>query len=247
VLNGVNEIQRIILLGGKSDLGISVLEHLPLAKDAEVFLCGRNISTFSTPTSLVHFVINRIEIDFNEIEASVNALNSVFKTGDIDLVIFAYSILGNEDLQLSPDLFKEVLHTNFSSQAIILNNVNSTLRDQGHGQILLFSTVAGMRPRRRNFVYGASKFGIDFIAQGLQKENLKKNVFITIIRPGFVHTKMTLGVSPAPFATNRLTVAKIARKGLLKKKPVVYAPKILIFIMFVLKLLPERIYRIVDK
>jgi decaprenylphospho-beta-D-erythro-pentofuranosid-2-ulose 2-reductase len=116
-----------------------------------------------------------------------------------------------------------------------------------HGQILLISSVAGIRPRRRNFVYGVSKFGVDFIAQGLQKGSLENNVFITILRPGFVHTKMTSGLPAAPFATSRDIVAKIASKGLLRKKRIVYAPRILVLVMFILRLLPERIFRILDQ
>jgi decaprenylphospho-beta-D-erythro-pentofuranosid-2-ulose 2-reductase len=114
-------------------------------------------------------------------------------------------------------------------------------------QILQISSVAGIRPRRRNFVYGVSKFGVDFVAQGLQKESVEKNVFITILRPGFVHTKMTTNMPPAPFATEKIRVAKIATRALAKKRRIVYAPKILLFVTLVLKLLPERIFRIVDK
>jgi decaprenylphospho-beta-D-erythro-pentofuranosid-2-ulose 2-reductase len=240
-------MQRILVLGGKSDLAISILKCLPLSVSAEIILCGREISSFSVPEDLGAFQIHKVESDFTDLSVSNSVIESIFKEGDIDLVILAYAILGNEDSQLEPNLFAEVLNTNFYSQAILLNLVNSKMVSQMYGQILLISSVAGMRPRKRNFVYGASKFGVDFIAQGLQKQNIDKNVFISILRPGFVFTKMSKNSSPAPFATNRKAAAQLAANGLRKKKRVVYAPKILLLVMFTLKLLPERIFRSIDK
>lgn len=247
MLNSVGEFQRILVLGGKSELALSILEKIPASEDAEIYLCGRDMSESTLPTYLQRFQNHCVEVDFTEIDVSKNTLEKIFETGDIDLVIFAYATLGDENLQLESSLFEHVLNTNFYSQAILLNEVYSQLSDQKHGQILLISSVAGMRPRRRNFVYGVSKLGVDFIAQGLQKVSHVNNLYITILRPGFVHTKMTSGLSVAPFATNKDVVAKIAVKGLKRKKRIVYAPKILLLVMSVLRLLPERLFRILDK
>lgn len=247
MLNPFGEIQRILVLGGKSDLALSTLEYLPISEDAEIYLCGRSIANLDLSSKLMSYEVHKVEIDFTDFSSTKKMLSTIFQSGDIDLVILAYANLGNELLQLDEKLFSEVLNTNFFSQAIILNYINAELVRQMHGQILVFSSVAGIRPRRRNFVYGVSKFGIDFIAQGLQKFNLDKNVFITILRPGFVYTKMTTGMSPAPFATDRDTVAKAAVSGLRKKKRIVYSPRVLLLVMFVLKLLPEKLFERLDK
>jgi decaprenylphospho-beta-D-erythro-pentofuranosid-2-ulose 2-reductase len=247
MLNGLGQFQRIILLGGKSDLALSILEHLPISEDAEIFLCGRNLLDKPITASLSGYQTYTISVDFTDLMSSKEELTRIFKSGDIDLVIVAYAILGNESKQLDSGLFENVLNTNFYSQAILLNDVYAKMAIQMHGQILLISSVAGIRPRRRNFVYGVSKFGVDFIAQGLQKMSRGQNVFITILRPGFVHTKMTAGLSAAPFATEKEIVAKIASKAILRKKPIAYAPRVLGSVMFVLKLLPERVFRILDK
>ena len=247
MLNGLGETQRVLVLGGKSELALSILEHIPLAEDAELLLFARNLSNFIAPEFLDRISVKRVEIDLTDVETSKMELVKVFATGDIDLVICAYATLGNEELQLESDLFASVLNTNFYSQSILLNEVCSLLAKQMHGQILVISSVAGIRARSRNFVYGASKSGIDFIAQGLQKRSHEKNIFITILRPGFVHTKMTSGLSAAPFAINKKVVAKITADGLRKKKRIIYAPRKLRFVMFVVKMLPESIFRIIDK
>jgi decaprenylphospho-beta-D-erythro-pentofuranosid-2-ulose 2-reductase len=247
MLNGLGEYQKILLVGGKSDIALEILHQLPMAEDAEIILLGRNLNLFAIPDFLNAFSIQRIEVEFTNLETTRESINEIFDDTDIDLAIIAYASLGNEVLQLDPDIFSEVLYTNFYSQALVLNQINSRMLKQMHGQILQISSVAGIRPRKRNFVYGVSKFGVDFIAQGLQKQSVEKNVFITILRPGFVHTKMTTNMSPAPFATEKSKVAKIATRALKKKSRIVYAPRILLFVMLVLKLLPERIFRVVDK
>jgi len=247
MLNGLGELQRILLLGCKSDLALSILEQLPIADDAEIILCGRNLNDFSPPEFLSKWLVGMIDIDFTNLERSKGVVKDLFGSGDIDLAIVAYATLGDEEHQLETKLFEDVLYNNFFSQAVLLNAINSKMLRQMHGQILLISSVAGMRPRRRNFVYGTSKFGVDFIAQGLQKYNLDRNVYITILRPGFVLTKMTAGLKSAPFSTNRTHVGEITRKALHQKRRVVYAPRYLSFVVFILKLIPERIYRILDK
>lgn len=247
MLNGLGEYQKILVVGAKSDLALAILNQLPIAQDAEVILLGRKLDSFVFPDFLKDFNVRRIEAEFTNVEKAIDISTGVFNDSDIDLAIVAYASLGSEEHQLDSDIFAEVLFNNFYSQAQILNQLNSSMCKQRHGQILLLSSVAGIRPRRRNFVYGVSKFGVDFIAQGLQKVNVGKNVFITILRPGFVHTKMTTNMPPAPFATERNVVAKIASRALLKKKRIVYAPRILKFVMLVLRLLPERIFRFVDK
>jgi decaprenylphospho-beta-D-erythro-pentofuranosid-2-ulose 2-reductase len=247
LLNGLGEFQKIAVFGGKSDLALAILSRLPISDDSEIFLCGRNLSNFQIPDELSQFQVRPIDIDFRNVSEAKNIVSEVFQIGDIDLVILAFSILGDEDSQLQPDLFADVLFNNFFSQAVLLNQINAKMTEQKHGHILVFSSVAGIRPRKRNFVYGASKFGIDFIAQGLQRSNHKNNVHITILRPGFIHTKMTNGITPAPFAINQDLFSRIASRALARKKPIVYAPRILLPVMFLLKLLPEKIYRVIDK
>jgi decaprenylphospho-beta-D-erythro-pentofuranosid-2-ulose 2-reductase len=247
MLNGLGEYQKILVLGGKSDLALAILRQIPIAEDAEIILLGRDLKSFSIPDFLKSFSTSRIEVDFKNIEVAKETINEIFEKMDIDLAIIAYASLGNEEFQLDPEIFAEVIYTNFYSQALVFNQINSRMLKQMHGQILHISSVAGIRPRKRNFVYGVSKFGVDFIAQGLQKQNTDKNVFITILRPGFVHTKMTAKMSPAPFATEKSKVAALAARALMGKRGIVYAPRILRIVMLVLKLLPERIFRLVDR
>src|SRR5262249_60101350 len=75
------------------------------------------------------------------------------------------------------------------------------MREQGHGAIVVLSSVAGERARRSNFVYGSSKAGMDAFFQGLDDSLVGSGVRVMIVRPRFVHTKMTEGMDAAPPST----------------------------------------------
>lgn len=247
MLNSFGQYQKVLVLGGKSDIALATLALLPLSADAEILICGKNLNSFDYPQWMQPYQVSEYELNFKNTVDSELIVGDIFRKGDVDLVIVAYALLGKEESQLNPEQYAEILFTNFYSQALLLNQVNHNLRLQKHGQILVFSSVAGVRPRRKNFVYGVTKSGIDFISQGLQKDNVGQGVEITIVRPGFVYTKMTRESSPAPFAISLERAARISAEGLVRKKRVVYAPRILRIVMSVLKLFPERIFRLIDK
>ena len=73
-------------------------------------------------------------------------------------------------------------------------------RRQGHGLLVVLSSVAGERVRKANFVYGSTKAGLDGFAQGLGDALEGSGAKVMVVRPGFVTTKMTAGLPPAPLA-----------------------------------------------
>ncbi len=81
------------------------------------------------------------------------------------------------------------------------------LKDQGHGAIVVLSSVAGERIRKSNFVYGSTKAALDSFSQGLGDSLAGSGVHVLVVRPGFVHTSMTEGKEPAPLATTAEVVA----------------------------------------
>ena len=104
------------------------------------------------------------------------------------------------------------------------------MRRQGHGHIAVLSSVAGERARAGNFVYGSSKAGLDAFAQGLGDSLAGSGVKVTVIRPGFVHSRMTRGLKSAPFATTPRVVGELAVAGMRKGKHTVWTPGILRYV-----------------
>lgn len=128
---------------------------------------------------------------------------------------------------------------NYLGAASALLQTASHPRRQGGGDVVLLSSVAGVMPRRSNYAYGSSKTGIDFMARGLAMSLDETDVHIMVVRPGFVRTKMTRGMSSLPFAVSPETVARAVTGGLARRDRVVWVPRITRWVMAVLRLLPR--------
>jgi decaprenylphospho-beta-D-erythro-pentofuranosid-2-ulose 2-reductase len=109
--------------------------------------------------------------------------------------------------------------------------------------IVALSTVAGERVRRSNFVYGSSKAGFDAFFQGLGDSLVGTGVRVMIVRPGFVHTKMTEGLEPAPLATTAEAVADAIVHGMERGSEVIWVPPALRFVMSGLRHVPRALFR----
>ena len=133
------------------------------------------------------------------------------------------------------------MSVNAVAQIRLLNSFGEHLKKQRHGHMLVISSVAALRPRLSNYFYGSSKAAIDFFARGLREDLKQFGVVVSVLRPGFVRTKMTTGMTEAPFAANASDVGRIAARGLFAGRSVIYAPGILRYVMFVLRLLPSAI------
>jgi decaprenylphospho-beta-D-erythro-pentofuranosid-2-ulose 2-reductase len=117
------------------------------------------------------------------------------------------------------------------------------LRSQGSGSLVVLSTVGAERPRASNAVYGAAKAGLDSLTQGLADVVAGTAVRVLVVRPGFVTTRMTQGLRPAPFATTPEAVAEATVKGLSGRAHTVWVPAQLRYVFAVLRHLPRPLYR----
>jgi decaprenylphospho-beta-D-erythro-pentofuranosid-2-ulose 2-reductase len=117
------------------------------------------------------------------------------------------------------------------------------MRRQGHGRIVALSSVAGERVRRSNFVYGSTKAGMDGFYLGLGEALRGEGVTVTVVRPGFVHTKMTAGMKAAPLSAQPEDVAAVVVDAVGKRKELVWAPAPLRVLMSVLRHIPRVIFR----
>ena len=107
----------------------------------------------------------------------------------------------------------------------------------------MLSSVAGLRVRRSNYIYGASKAGLDAYAQGLAEALRGSGVSLTIVRPGWVATRMTEGRTPAPLATTPDAVAADVVAGMERGASIVWSPGSLRLVFALLRLLPQALWR----
>jgi decaprenylphospho-beta-D-erythro-pentofuranosid-2-ulose 2-reductase len=134
-------------------------------------------------------------------------------------------------------------HTNFVGAVSVLTILGERLKQQGHGAIVVLSSVAGDRARQANYPYGATKAGLDAFAQGLGDALAPANVHVLVARPGWVRTKMTAGRKAAPLATTPHRVADDIVAGLKRDAHTVYSPPVLRYVFAVMRHLPRPLWR----
>jgi decaprenylphospho-beta-D-erythro-pentofuranosid-2-ulose 2-reductase len=193
-----------------------------------VILAGRPGPGRSEAATQVKHLANTVtEIDFDAEDTGSHAelINSVFTAGDIDIVLLAFGVLGDqEEAERHPAAAVEVAQINYVGAVSIGLNVAQRLDVQGHGVLVVLSSVAGERARRSNFVYGHGPR-------------------VLVVRPGFVRTKMTAHLPDAPLAVDADEVAERIVTAIRKGRETVYAPGAMRVVMSGLRHLPRPVFR----
>jgi decaprenylphospho-beta-D-erythro-pentofuranosid-2-ulose 2-reductase len=190
-------------------------------------------------------VVETVAFDATDTSNHVEFADDVFdRFGDIDVVLVAAGVLGDQSVdEHNPVAAAEVIATNFGGLASAMLAVTDRLRRQGHGRLVVLSSVAGQRARKANFIYGASKAGLDAFSQGLGDSLEGSGVRVMIVRPGFVVGRMTEGMNPAPFSTTPDAVADAVAHGIESGTTVVYVPSVLRWVFAVMRHLPGWLWR----
>lgn len=233
--------QVVLLLGATSDIGRSIVARMVEANGGTAILAGRDPKRHQAKP--LAGATHHLYFDAAETSSHEKFFAETFAEHPrIDTVILAFGVLHDQDeVDEDPELAVEMANVNHIGAGSALLHAASQLRDRGGGQIVVLSSVAGIRPRQSNYVYGASKAGIDFLARGLSHAVAAADVRVLLVRPGFVHTKMTAGMATRPFSVTPETVAKAVVDALARGDQVVWVPGVLRWVMAAVKLLPQSI------
>ena len=162
----------------------------------------------------------------------------------MDLVISAAGVLvSQEALERDPLQAGLLVETNFTSHVTTLLAAAVRMRAQGYGTIVVLSSVAAVRPRKANLVYGAAKAGLDAFARGLADSLHGSGVRVLLVRPGFVTGRMTAGMEPAPLATTPAAVGAAVAAALFRNGATVWVPRSLAMLATALRLVPRPLWR----
>jgi short-subunit dehydrogenase len=164
---------------------------------------------------------------------------------DFDTVLLAYGSMHDQSIAAtSIEVLSEELQVNFVSAAAILTLFAADLERRRTGCIAAISSVAGDRGRRSNYVYGSSKGGLSLFLQGLRSRLYPSGVRVITVKPGPVRTSMTDQLpNSVHFADPRKVACDIVR-GLERRSPdILYTPGIWRYIMLVVRLIPEAIFK----
>ncbi|MEO7069138.1 MAG: decaprenylphospho-beta-D-erythro-pentofuranosid-2-ulose 2-reductase [Nostocoides sp.] len=247
--DAVNNVQNIVLLGGTSAIGLATVRALlgsrsgtrvvlaarpsPARAAAAAELTGLGAEVVATDLDVADLSVCR-----EQVEAALAGPD------DVDVVLVAFGVLGDQETAWQDvDVAAHLIDVNHRGAVVCGVLAANRLRQQGHGAIVLLSTVAGEQIRRSNFPYGSSKAGADGFFLGLGDAVSADGVHVLVVRPGFVRSPMTEGLADRPMTLTPDQVATAVVDGLNRRRRLVWAPAPMRPVMAVLRHLPRPLLR----
>ncbi|GAA1904734.1 SDR family NAD(P)-dependent oxidoreductase [Williamsia serinedens] len=242
----------VVLFGGRSEIGIEVARRV--ADGAVVVLAARRPDDLADQrrvlTEAGAKAVHTVAFDADDTDthpALVDAI--VAEHGRIGIAIIAFGILGDAARAETDHAHAlQIAHTDYLAQISVLTPLTQAMRRQASGAIVVFSSVAGVRVRRANYVYGSTKAGLDGFASGLSDALHGSGVHLLLARPGFVVGAMTRdlmasGVDPAPMSSTADQVGEAVVHALRRGRRTVWIPGALRPVFAVMRVLPQPIWR----
>ncbi len=241
--------ERVLLVGGTSEIGLAITRRLSPEGGGRTFLLGRDPARLQDALAALERdggAGGEVGVvDANDLDSHGPAVAGAFeRMGGFDVVVLAVGVLGAQrGLDAEPAEADAVMRVNFAGCGSLLLHCLRGLRDQRHGTMIVLTSVAAERPRAGNAIYGAAKAGLDALAQGLADATAVDGVRVLVVRPGFVTTRMTAGLPPAPFSTTPEAVADATVGALAGRSHTVWVPGLLRYVFALLRHLPRPLYR----
>ncbi|CAN5851519.1 decaprenylphospho-beta-D-erythro-pentofuranosid-2-ulose 2-reductase [soil metagenome] len=247
--DALGAVQSVLVLGGSSEIALATVRRLVAERCRTVVLAARRPGELTSAVAelegLGATTVEAVPFDADDLAGAVQVVDDAFQRhGDLDVVLLAFGVLGDQAaFDADPLAAGRAAAVNYAGGVTTGLAAARHLRAQGHGALVVMSSVAGERVRKTNFVYGSSKAGLDGFAQGLGDSLTGTGVDVLVVRPGFVHTKMTAGMDPAPLATTADAVAEAIADGLRNRRHTVWVPGQLRFVFAGLRHLPRAVWR----
>jgi Short-chain dehydrogenases of various substrate specificities len=236
----------VLILGAGSDMAIALARHFAKEK-YQVQLAGRNLPALQALQNDLQIRYGAdakaYTFDALDFDSHRSFYNQLEVKPDITISVFGY--LGNHPLaQTNWQETSRIIHSNYTGAVSILNIVAEDYAKRRQGTIVGISSVAGERGRQSNYLYGSAKAGFTAYLSGLRNFLHPYNVHVLSVQPGFVYTKMTEDLKLPPLLTatpDQVAIAIIrAIKG---RKNVLYVKWIWRYIMLIIKMIPEFIFK----
>lgn len=243
----VNDTGPIVIFGGRSEIGAELAAQL--AVGATVVLAARGADRLDEQIRAVRaagaVAVHTAEFDADDLDTHGPLVaRLIAEHGPIRTAVLAFGILGDQArAETDAAHAVAVLQTDFVAQVSLLTHLASAMRAAGHGSLVVFSSIAGVRVRRANYVYGAAKAGLDGFANGLADALHDSGVHLLLVRPGFVIGRMTAGMQPAPLASTPAQVAAATARALARGRRTIAVPWGLRPMFVAMRLVPGFVWR----
>ena len=241
-------MKRVLILGASSAIAEQTARLFAVRGD-QLLLVARNLQRLKTISDDLRVrgakEVDYLEADLSDVTSHASLLHdATTRLNGLDLILLAYGTLG--DQKTCEQDFSETLKefkTNCLSVFSLLTLVANQFEQQGHGCIVVISSVAGDRGRQSNYVYGAAKGALSIFLQGLRNRLYKSGVQVITIKPGFVDSPMTKDFKKGLLWVKPEAISRGIIKAIDKKRDVVYLPFFWRYIMLIIKLIPEKLFK----
>lgn len=248
MIDALGKPQTLLLLGGTSDIAVAIAEeYAALGAGLVVTLAARpglRRDAAAERLTACGCLVDVVDFDALDPTSHATAVAAGGQGRDLDVAVVAFGLLGDQETAWTDaEAARELATVNYVAPVSVGVLLAERIRAQGHGVIVALSSVAGERPRRSNFVYGSTKAGMDAFFTGLGEALRDCGGRVLVVRPGFVVSKMTEGLTPAPLSTTPTAVAAAVVAAVRSGTDQIWVPATLRGVMSGLRHLPRPVFR----
>ncbi|MEU7071112.1 SDR family NAD(P)-dependent oxidoreductase [Streptomyces narbonensis] len=253
--------QSLLVLGGTSAIGLATARRMITRGVRTVWLAGRPSPALTAAADSLRALgtdVHTVPFDALDTESHEERLGKIFTEGPVDVVLLAFGVLGDQAHDESdPVAAVRVAQTNYTGAVSAGLVCAGALQAQGHGSLVVLSSVAGERARRVDFIYGSSKAGLDVFTQGLGDALYGTGVHVMVVRPGSVRSAAEgpwaaagrsgsgrPGARRSGFVATPEEVATAIELGLRRRSETVWVPGTLRMVMAAVRHLPRPLFRL---
>ncbi|HEU5146779.1 MAG TPA: SDR family oxidoreductase [Chryseosolibacter sp.] len=238
--------ENVLILGATSDMAVAIARQLAL-EGYSITLAARNTERLQALEGdlRVRYKVTVSSVRFDALDFASHQSFYDALSEKPDIVICVFGLLGDQRIaQQDWQQAQLIIDSNYTGAASILNVIANDFERRKKGVIVGISSVAGDRGRQSNYFYGSAKAGFTAYLSGLRNRLYHHGVHVVTVKPGFVKTKMIENLpTPGPLTASPKDVAEKISRVIKKKNNTVYVLSVWRLIMFVIKAIPEGIFK----
>lgn len=241
-------MRKVLILGATSRIALETGICFARA-GCDLFLVGRDAEKLSANKAVLENAGARRVIiascDLMYIDTHVDLIDTVLATlGGIDSVLIAHGVYEDQlECERSAAKTLDIINVNFTSVVSLLTLLANYFECQRSGIIAVITSIAGDRGRRTHYIYGTSKGALNIFLQGLRSRLYKSGVSVVTIKPGYVDTPMTASLEKNILFAKPSYVGQKIYTAMKRHKNVVYIPGFWRLVMYVVKIIPEWLFK----
>lgn len=241
-------MRRILIVGATSAIAEATAREFAAKGDA-LFLVGRSSSRLQAIADDLKVrgasLVGNHAVDLRDLSQLSSVIERAAHTlGGLDMALIAHGTLSDQKAcEGSVDVMLDEFNTNALSFMALCTHLANHFEAQGKGTLAVISSVAGDRGRQSNYVYGSAKATVTAFTSGLRQRLYRKGVRVVTIKPGFVSTPMTAAMKKGFLWASPASVGRAIARAMISGTPVLYVPWFWRWIMVIIKLIPEPVFR----